>query len=266
MKNMAVRTTSRIAVITSTVIAYGIAVILSGLRVLARSSRAGSASSTRQPPMEMRHLSEESSSKRRPRPGSAAQLLGAASTVIVALTAIAALAISLVTLVMQLRDRTATEQAAQQEYAQRVAFWWTLNSTGLAVTLHVQNSNSLPVTAWTAHLPDDKQSIPGTVPEEAYFGASSVPPSLFIGQIPPCTVVSISGPFAHFPGAQNIAPLGESGLLEGDVIITDPTGRTWVRTLSGGLDQADSLDLMITQENTYEFIRPSSPSSAPTCG
>src|ERR1035441_9028326 len=95
--------------------------------------------------------------------------LTVASNIIVALTAVAALVVALITLHMQSQDRTAAAQTAQQDrtaaaqtaqmaFANRIVSWWTASSKGLSVDAHIQNDNAQPFEVWVVYLPSDNQS------------------------------------------------------------------------------------------------------------
>jgi hypothetical protein len=172
------------------------------------------------------------------------------SNTALALTAVAALAISLITFVLQLHDRAAAEHkaaiATQKErmaFADHIVSWWTTNSNGLSVNVHIANYNALPVDTWVIHFPRDNQLAPGSYPFGADGSATSrltsssspagpllLPPFAFIGEIPPCTVIEAHAPLSSYKNLSSQVP---SSLVEGDTTFVDPSGYIWAKSPSG---------------------------------
>lgn len=173
--------------------------------------------------------------------------LNGASNIIVASMAVVATVISLFTLHMQSQDQAVASQdraaaalKAQTAFAHRIVPLWTASADGLSVYFHIQNDNALPVEVWLVYLPGDNQVAPGSSGDAAATkpgkksprGVVVFPPSVFIGQVPPCTEVEVHAPFASY-AASNFTH--SSYQTEGDAIFIDPSGLIWAISPSGAL-------------------------------
>src|ERR1039457_5116652 len=186
--------------------------------------------------------------------------LTVASNIIVALTAVAALVVALITLHMQSQDRTAAAQTAQQDrtaaaqtaqmaFANRIVSWWTASSKGLSVDAHIQNDNAQPFEVWVVYLPSDNQFGPGYVPVPNKLSAVFTPkggtggiglPTVYMGQVQPCTEIEVHAPFTALPNPISWYPPSQifqvpPSQAEGDNIFVDPSGSIWAKNPAGTL-------------------------------
>lgn len=190
--------------------------------------------------------------------------LSKASDVAVALTAIAALVISLIGFIIQSQDRTASAKQQQASFADRVVPWWTMSTSANvnSADLHISNNNPLPVNVWVVHLPEDNNLPPGLHPplaanklaaQYSAAGEFQIPPHIFIAEIPPCTTIEVDAPFAtlheNFQDSASGIQYGSS-LAVGDIVFIDSSGYIWAKSPSGALREVQYSSINGSSENS----------------